>query len=106
MDYEILLKNATFKDTLRYITEHAAKVYYVGPGFKVFDRRLIGVPPVPVGVGPAYIMLTYVKPCHGSFVLKLPRDEEELARIVAEDKRYNNKRKAKAATASAAKFLV
>ena len=58
MDYEILLKNATFKDTLRYITEHAAKVYYVEPGFKVFDRRLIGVPPVPVGVGPAYIMLT------------------------------------------------
>jgi hypothetical protein len=51
-------------------------------------------------------MLTYVKPCHGSFVLKLPRDEEELARIVAEDKKYNNKRKAKAATASAAKFLV
>ena len=106
MDYEILLKNATFKDTLRYITEHAPKVYYVGPGFKVFDRRLIGVPPVPVGVGPAYIMLTYVKPCHGSFVLKLPRDEEELARIVAEDKKYNHKRKAKAATASAAKSLV
>lgn len=106
MNYEILLKNATFKDTLRYISEHAAKVYYVEPGFKVFDRRLIGVPPVPVGVGPAYIMLTYVKPCHGSFVLKLPRDEEELARIVAEDKKYNHKRKAKAATASAAKSLV
>ena len=95
MDYEILLKNATFKDTLRYITEHAPKVYYVGPGFKVFDRRLIGVPPVPVGVGPNYIMLTYVKPCHGSFVLKLPRDEEEITRIVAEDKNYNNKRKSK-----------
>jgi len=45
---------------------------------------------VPVGVGPAYIMVSYVKPCHGSFVLKLPRDEEEVARIVAEDERYKN----------------
>lgn len=93
MDYEILLKNATFKDTLHYIIEHANKVYYVGPGFKVFDRRLIGLPPVPIGIGPSYIMLTYVKPCHGSFVLKLPRDEEEVARIVAEDKKYKDKHK-------------
>jgi hypothetical protein len=93
MDYEILLKNATFKETSHYINEHANKVYYVGPGFKVFDRRLIGIPPVPVGVGPSYIMLTYVKPCYGSFVLKLPRDEEEVARIVAEDKKYKAKRK-------------
>jgi hypothetical protein len=93
MDYEILLKNATFKQTLRYISENANKVYYVGPGFKVFDRRLIGLPPVPIGIGPSYIMLTYVKPCHGSFVLKLPRDEKEVARIVAEDKKYKDKHK-------------
>jgi len=96
MDYEILLEKATFKDSLHYITEHAAKVYYVEPGFKVFDRRLIGVPPVPVGIGPTYIMVTYVKPCHGSFVLKLPRDEDEIARIVAEDEKYAKERKAKA----------
>jgi hypothetical protein len=38
-------------------------------------------------------MVTYVKPCHGSFVLKLPRDEEEVARIVAEDKKYKDKHK-------------
>ena len=92
MNYEILLKNATFKESLRYITEHAAEVYHVGPGFKVFDRRLIGIPPVPVGVGTTYIMLTYVKPCHGSFVLKLPRDETEVERIVAEDAQYKRKR--------------
>ena len=91
MDYEILLKNATFKQTLQYISKHADEVYYVGPGFKVFDRRLIGIPPVPVGLGPSYIMLTYVKPCHGSFVLKIPRDEAEVARIVAEDKKYKGK---------------
>ncbi|MGZ7113398.1 MAG: DUF1894 domain-containing protein, partial [Halobacteriota archaeon] len=41
MDYEILLKNATFKQTLQYISEHADEVFYVEPGFKVFDRRLI-----------------------------------------------------------------
>ncbi len=95
MKYEILLKNATFKQTLKYISEHADEVYYVGPGFKVFDRRLIGLPPVPVGVSVSYIMLTYVKPCHGSFVLKLPRDDEEVERIVAEDKAYKSKRKTK-----------
>jgi hypothetical protein len=93
MEYEILLKNATFKQTLQYITEHADEVLYVGPGFKVFDRRLIGVPPVPVGLGPSYIMLTYVKPCHGSFVLKIPRDEDEVKRIVAEAKNYKAKKK-------------
>jgi hypothetical protein len=93
MDYEILLKNASFKQSTHYISEHAKEVYYVGAGFKVFDRRLIGLPPVPVGIGPSYIMLTYVKPCHGSFVLKIPRDEEEVARIVAEDKKYKDKRK-------------
>lgn len=95
MKYEILLKNATFKEMLRYISEHAEEVYYVEPGFKVFDRRLIGVPPVPVGIGATYIMLTYVKPCHGSFVLKLPRDDVEVNRIVAEDKKYKSKRKTK-----------
>jgi hypothetical protein len=71
MDYEILLKNASFKQTSDYISEHADEVYYVGAAFAVFDRRLIGAPPVPVGVGPAYIMVSYVKPCHGSFVLKI-----------------------------------
>ncbi len=95
MKYEILLKNATFKETHRYISEHADQVYFVEPGFKVFDRRLIGVPPVPVGIGANYIMLTYVKPCHGSFVLKLPRDDVEVARIVAEDKAYKTKSKRK-----------
>ncbi|MGZ4915937.1 MAG: DUF1894 domain-containing protein [Halobacteriota archaeon] len=95
MDYEILLKNATFKQTLQYISEHADEVYYVEPGFKVFDRRLIGVPPVPVGIGATYIMLTYVKPCYGSFVLKLPRDDAEVKRIIDEDKKYKSKRKTK-----------
>ncbi len=95
MKYEILLKGATFKQTLKYITEHADEVYHVEPGFKVFDRRLIGLPPVPVGVGASYIMLTYVKPCHGSFVLKLPRDDDEVKRIIAEDKEYKSKRTTK-----------
>ncbi len=98
MNYEVLLKNATFKETLRYISEHADEVYYVEPGFKVFDRRLIGVPPVPVGIGASYIMLTYVKPCHGSFVLKLPRDEAEVSRIIAEDKEYKSKGRGKRKT--------
>ncbi len=95
MKYEILLRNATFKQTLKYISEHADEVYYVEPGFKVFDRRLIGVPPVPVGVGASYIMLTYVKPCHGSFVLKLPKDDEEVDKIIAEDKEYKSEFKTK-----------
>jgi hypothetical protein len=90
-----LLKNATFKQTSHFISEHAKEVYYVEPGFKVFDRRLIGLPPVPVGIGPSYIMLTYVKPCHGSFVLKLPRDDDEVARIVAAAEDYKQKIKRK-----------
>jgi hypothetical protein len=90
MDYEILLKNTSFKQSTDYISEHANEVYFVGAAFAVFGRRLIGAPPVPVGIGPSYIMVTYVKPCHGSFVLKLPRDEEEVAKIIAEDKRYKD----------------
>ncbi|MGZ7131670.1 MAG: DUF1894 domain-containing protein, partial [Halobacteriota archaeon] len=36
MDYEILLKNASFKQTTDYISEHADQVYYVGAAFAVF----------------------------------------------------------------------
>jgi hypothetical protein len=36
-------------------------------------------------------MLTYVKPCYGAFVLKLPRDDEEVEKIKVEDKKYNEK---------------
>src|SRR5665811_1740189 len=93
MDYEILLKNASFKQTSDYISEHADEVYYVGAAFAVFDRRLIGAPPVPVGVGPAYIMVSYVKPCHGSFVLKLPRDAEDKMDNNPEGKKSKDKRK-------------
>jgi hypothetical protein len=91
MKYEIVLKNARFKESSDFILKNSEVVYYVEPGFKVFDRRLIGVPPIPIGVGNDYIMLTYVKPCYGAFVLKLPRDDEELEKIKVEDKKYNEK---------------
>jgi hypothetical protein len=41
---------------------------------------LIGVSPIPIAVDGDDVILPYIKPCHGSFVLKIP-GKEEAARL-------------------------
>ncbi len=76
MNYEILLPNSSFKECAEYIKKNFKEIYYVDAGFKIFDSYLIGVPPIPIAVDGNDVILPYVKPCHGSFVLRIPGKEE------------------------------
>ncbi len=76
MNYEILLPNSSFRECAEYIKKNFKEIYYVDAGFKIFDNYLIGVPPIPIAVDGDFIIMPYVKPCHGSFVLRIPGEEE------------------------------
>lgn len=76
MNYEILLPNSGFKECADFIKKNFKEVYYVPPGFKIFDNYLVGLPPIPLAVDAGDVILPYVKPCHGCFVLRIAGGEE------------------------------
>jgi len=76
MDYEILLSNVSFKEGREFIKRNFREVYEVEPGYKLFDVYLIGVPPILVGVEDEHVIFPYLKPCRGTFVLKMKGGEE------------------------------
>jgi hypothetical protein len=77
MKYDLLLERTTFKDAREFIEKNSEEVYYVDPGYRLFkDYLIIGVPPVAIGVKGEEILFTYVKPCHGTFVMKIKSPEE------------------------------
>jgi len=80
MDYKVLLSNISFKEGREFIKGNFKEVYEIEPGYKLFDVYLIGVPPIFVGVEDGNVIFPYVKPCHGTFVLKI-EDEEEIDRL-------------------------
>lgn len=76
MDYKILLSGISFKEGREFIKGNFKEVYAVEPGYKLFDAYLIGVSPIFVGVEDGSVIFPYVKPCHGTFVLKIEGEEE------------------------------
>lgn len=81
MKYKLHLERTSFKDAREYIEKNSDEVYYVDPGYKIFkDYYIIGVPPVAMGVRGTEMLFTYVKPCHGTFVMGID-SEEEIARL-------------------------
>ncbi len=82
-DYEILLSRAGFKDCAKIIEEKSPEIVYVKAGEKILGVRLIGIPPIPIGVDEekGTIILTYTKPCYGTAAIELPVDSEELDKI-------------------------
>jgi hypothetical protein len=82
-DYEVLLSRAGFKDCAKIIKEKATEVLYINPGEKVLGVRMIGVPPIPVGVNKdeGTIIISYTKPCHGTAAIELPVVDEEIENI-------------------------
>jgi len=81
MDYEILLSNISFKEGREFIKKNFREVYEVKPGYKLFDVYLIGVPPVLKGIEDERVIFPYMKPCHGTFVLKIEGKIEEPDRL-------------------------
>jgi hypothetical protein len=82
MNYEILLPNSSFKECADFIKKNFREIRYVPAGFRIFGNYLIGVSPIPVAVDGEDVILPYIKPCHGSFVLRIP-GKEEAARLRA-----------------------
>lgn len=81
LKYRLYLERTSFKEARDYIEKNSEEVYYVDPGYKIFkDYYIIGVPPVALGVRGDEILFTYVKPCHGTFVMGLD-SSEEIARL-------------------------
>lgn len=80
MNYEIVLRDATFKESREYIRKNFKDFIDVQPGFKVFDVYVIGLPPIALGLDGDFVIFPYTKPCHGTFLLKV-KDPAEAARL-------------------------
>ncbi|MDD1753985.1 MAG: DUF1894 domain-containing protein [Methanotrichaceae archaeon] len=77
MKYKLLLERTSFKEAREYIEKNSDEVYYVDPGYKIFkDYYIIGVPPIAMGAKGKDLLFTYVKPCHGAFVMSVESEEE------------------------------
>ena len=82
MNYEIVLKGATFKESREFVLKSFPENLDVQPGFKIFDVHVIGLPPIAIGLDGDYIIFPFTKPCHGTFLLRV-EDKEEAARLRA-----------------------
>ena len=76
MNYEILLRDASFKESRDYVRAHFKESVDVQPGFKIFDSYIIGIPPILIGVDGDSVVFPYTKPCHGTFLLRIECPEE------------------------------
>jgi hypothetical protein len=80
MNYEILLRNGSFKECREYVKKNFAEFIDVQPGFKIFDVYIIGVPPITIGLEGDFVIFPYTKPCHGTFLLRV-NDPDEAKRL-------------------------
>ncbi len=100
MKYRLLLERTSFKEARQFIEKSADEVYYVDPGYKIFkDYYIIGVPPIAIGAKGNDLVFTYVKPCHGAFVMTI-ESEEEIERL-----RKREAEKVKASVKKAEKMI-
>ena len=76
MKYEILMEKKTFKESREFIEKNSDEVYYVPPGYKIFnDYYVIGIPPIALGIKSNSLIFTYTKPCYGTFVLSIDSED-------------------------------
>lgn len=82
-NYQIHISQAGFKDCAQLIEKEAVKTIYVKAGEKILGARIIGLPPIPIGIDEerGTIMLPYTKPCYGTAVVELPVEESEMIKI-------------------------
>ena len=86
LDYEVIIRHASFPEAAKYIRTHCAEAYEVKPGFKIFDKAIIGIPPVMIGLEGDVVTFPFTKPCHGTFLLRVT-DGAEAAMIRSKAKR-------------------
>jgi hypothetical protein len=86
LPYEVLLSKISFKEAREYLDRYPEK-YDVEPGYKMFEVRIIGVPPIRVAVEGDTVLFPFTKPCHGTFLLRVPEGKEEIERLRARQKK-------------------
>ncbi len=84
-DYNILISRAGFKQCAQLIEENSREIVYVNPGEKILGARIIGIPPIPIGLNEkkGTIILPYTKPCYGTAAVEIPVEPEEMEKIKA-----------------------
>ena len=80
LKYEIILRDASFRECREYIRTNYKEYVDVEPGFKIFDKHIIGIPPISIGFEGDVIIFPFTKPCYGTFLMKV-EDHEEAERI-------------------------
>lgn len=80
LKYEIILRDASFKECRDYIRANYKEHVDVDPGFKIFDKYIIGVPPIAIGFDGDVLIFPFTKPCYGTFLMKI-EDHDEAERI-------------------------
>ena len=80
LPYEVILAKISFKEARDYLARYPEK-YDVEPGYKIFDVRLIGVPPIRIAVDGDTVFFPFTKPCHGTFLIKVPEAHDEITRL-------------------------
>lgn len=79
-DYKILLKQSGFKQCAQAVKDNSKQLVHVNAGEKVLGIRLIGIPPIPVGINPdkKTVCITYTKPCNGTSAIELPVSDGDI----------------------------
>lgn len=85
LPYEVLLAKISFKEAREFLARYPEK-YDVEPGYKMFEVRIIGVPPIRVAVDGNAVLFPFTKPCHGTFLIRVPEGKEEIERLRARKK--------------------
>jgi hypothetical protein len=80
LKYEIILRDASFRQCREYVRANCREYVDVDPGFKIFDKHIIGVPPISIGFEGDVIIFPFTKPCYGTFLMKI-EDHDEAERI-------------------------
>lgn len=82
LPYEVLLAKISFKEAREFLARYPEK-YDVEPGYKMFEVRIIGVPPIRVAVDGEAVLFPFTKPCHGTFLIRVPEGGEEIDKLRA-----------------------
>ena len=80
LKYEIVLRGASFKECREYVRSHCKEYHDVQPGFRIFEKPVIGVPPISIGLDGDIVTFPYTKPCYGTFLMQI-EDHEEATNI-------------------------
>jgi len=80
LPYEVILSKISFKEAREYLARYKEK-YDVEPGYKLFEVRVIGVPPIRVAVDGDALLFPFTKPCHGTFLIRVPEAVDEIAKL-------------------------